>query len=252
MSADLSTAISSTEKMTASREFTKALSTMDLELENNPNPDTNADNDDRSVNSYHSHASTKAPGLDINAADRTRHRKITNVSVLKNSGNSCIRSSPTNALMFIQQTSRAYYSFSSHSLAQLVLAALCCVATCLVVVTYYLLEQGEQIEFETAFKIYAREIDLIVNMKSENVFGQLQSLATSFKFSKQDHGNTSLSPHQISIPDFDFRAEDISNLTGLEMLLFAPFVPYQEREAFIEFQQANQQWTTQGLVRSTS
>ena len=92
MSSDLSTVIpttsSSSQKMTVSMEFAKALNKMDLERENNnPNLGNNADNDDRSVTSFCSHASTKAPDLDnSNAADKTRHRRNTNVSALKNSG----------------------------------------------------------------------------------------------------------------------------------------------------------------------
>lgn len=133
----------------------------------------------------------------------------------------------------------------------LVLAALCLVGVVLVLTTYFLLKNGEKVEFETAFKIYARETTVVANMRSENVFGQLQSLASALR---SDRGNTDSDQpedgetqqqrltHQLSIPDFDKWTEEIGDLTGIEMLMFAPFVPFNEREAYVDFQLRNQEW----------
>ena len=133
--------------------------------------------------------------------------------------------------------------------------AMICLATGLVLVTYFLLKKGEIIEFETAFNIYARELDVVVNMRSENVFGQLQSLATEVRTTSSsstinndgDHSVVHYR-HEVTIPDFDLRAEEITNMTGIEMLMFVPFVPNEQRESFEEYQRNNQQWITEGFV----
>ena len=145
-------------------------------------------------------------------------------------------------------------------------------ATGLVLVTYFLLKKGELIEFETAFNLYARQFDVVVNMRSENVFGQLQSLATEVRSSSSsssspmnysgndaddDHTNANNTGdrfyrHEVTIPDFDLRAEEITNMTGIELLMFVPFVPNEQREAYEEYQRNHQEWITEGFVSSSS
>ena len=125
----------------------------------------------------------------------------------------------------------------------------------LVLTTYFLLRKSEEVEFETSFKIFARETAVVAEMHAENVFGQLASLATAVRSGMPDvvNGEPSVHhrAHEIIVPDFDLRTEEISNLTGLEMLLFVPFVPNHEKRAWEEFQLLNQEWILDGYVSPT-
>jgi hypothetical protein len=126
------------------------------------------------------------------------------------------------------------------------------VAAGLVLSTYFLLRKSEEVEFETSFLIFARETAVIAEMHAENVFGQLASLATAVRAGMPDPSMAEqMHPHEISIPDFDLRTEEISNLTGLEMLLFVPLLPHHEKRAWEEFQLLNQEWILEGYVSPT-
>ncbi|CAB9519277.1 Receptor-type guanylate cyclase gcy [Seminavis robusta] len=128
----------------------------------------------------------------------------------------------------------------------LFLASLCLLAAGLVLTTYFLLRKTEEIQFETAFSIFARETAVIAEMQASNVFGQLQSLASAVRSGVETPEQRY--PHKISIPDFDLRAEEIANLTEIELLMFVPFVPHEERREWEEFQLLNQEWIMEGYT----
>ncbi|CAB9519276.1 Receptor-type guanylate cyclase gcy [Seminavis robusta] len=129
----------------------------------------------------------------------------------------------------------------------LILAALGLTATSMVLMTYFLLSSSERIQFETAFEIFTRETAVIAEMHAENVFGQLQSLASSVRSGIAQNPQQYL--HEVSVPDFDVRTEEIANLTNIELLMFAPFVPREEQRAWEEFQLLNQEWILDGYVK---
>jgi hypothetical protein len=125
----------------------------------------------------------------------------------------------------------------------------------MVLSTYFLLRKSEEVEFETSFLIFARETAVVADLHAEHVFGQLASLASAVRAGMSDpslNGSGQVHHHGVSIPDFDLRTEEISNLTGLEMLMFIPFVPNHEKRAWEEFQLLNQEWILEGYVSPTS
>lgn len=126
----------------------------------------------------------------------------------------------------------------------MVLVALFLSAVVLTVMSFFMLKSSQQIEFETAFEIFAREATVVAEMHAENVFGQLQSLASALRSGM--YQNEYHYYHQVAIHDFDLRSEEITNLTGIELLMFVPFVPHNERDAFEQFQYDHQQWIVEG------
>ncbi|CAB9505432.1 Receptor-type guanylate cyclase gcy [Seminavis robusta] len=118
--------------------------------------------------------------------------------------------------------------------------------TALVLMTYFMLSATERIQFETAFEIFTRETAGVAEMHAENVFGQLQSLASSVRSGIAQNPQQYL--HEVSIPDFDLRVEEIANLTKIELLMFAPFVPRAEQRAWEEYQLLNQEWILDGYI----
>lgn len=126
-----------------------------------------------------------------------------------------------------------------------IMVALFLVAIGLVLTTYFLNKSVEETEFETAFSIFARETAVVADMHAENTFGQLESLAAAVTVTSSA---TSPFPHELTVPEFDIRTEQIANLTGVEMLMFIPFVPNEEKVHWEDYQLLNQGWILEGYV----
>lgn len=81
---------------------------------------------------------------------------------------------------------------------------------------------------------------------AENTFGQLRTLATAIT---SIAASTGKSFPNVTIPHFDMRAQEITDLTGAEMILFAPFVERHQRNGYEAFVQENHQtWMEQDYV----
>jgi len=114
--------------------------------------------------------------------------------------------------------------------------------------TFYLLKISQERRFEAAFKSIARETAELAEANAEGVFGQLKSLATAITSVAQS--SETRFPF-VTVPHFDLRTQEIASLTGVEMILFVPFVSGDDRDAFEHYQVANQQWILEDYVSIT-
>lgn len=110
--------------------------------------------------------------------------------------------------------------------------------------TYFLLSAQEQQEFESSFESYARETADIAENNADNCFGQLRTMATSFTSLALDQNGFP----NVTVPHFDIRAQEITDLTGAEMILFVPFVEKAKRVGWEEYAQQNEGWISQDYV----
>lgn len=128
--------------------------------------------------------------------------------------------------------------------------------------TYFLLLASQQKEFETEFESFAREAADIAENNAENAFGQFRTLATAITSAAIDgqkgydfvpdltdtndyyNGTENVFPN-VTIAHFDLRAQEISKLTGAEMIMFVPFVEQADLTAWENYSTENQWWIEQ-------
>lgn len=120
--------------------------------------------------------------------------------------------------------------------------------------TFYLIRVSQEQTFQSEFESYARETADIAENNAESTFGQLKALSTAIT-SIANHedlgsGSNSSKPSfpQITIPHFDLRTQEISDLTGVEMIAFVPFVPAQEKEDWQQYAVDHQSWIQQDYI----
>ena len=83
---------------------------------------------------------------------------------------------------------------------------------------------AQQNRFTSEFRSYAREIADIAENNAKNAFEQLQNLATSFtSYGIENRHFTGGFPN-VTIPHFDILTERIVNYTGVDMVIYIPFV----------------------------
>eukprot|EP00977_Amphora_coffeiformis_P022505 scaffold10917_cov155-Amphora_coffeaeformis.AAC.6 len=113
------------------------------------------------------------------------------------------------------------------------------------ITTYIVLIRSAENEFKSEFASYAREVAELTESQAENTFGQLRSLATaitSMALENDDNPNGQKDFPYLSIPHFDLRSKEISELTGAEMFLFLPFVEQDKQGDFEAFLRDRQGW----------
>ena len=93
------------------------------------------------------------------------------------------------------------------------------------------------------FESYARETAEIAENNAGAIFGQLRSLATAITSVAIDSNMDSFP--NVTIPHFDLRAQEIQDLTGIEMIAFVPFVEAEKKDGFVSYTQAHQSWIQQ-------
>lgn len=98
-------------------------------------------------------------------------------------------------------------------------------------VTYVFSARSQQRKLKVEFQRFASEAAGMAENNANSTFGQLQTLATAMTSVTQALGDAF--PYTV-VPHFDLRTSQISHLTGLEMILWAPFV---EEEDLIEWEQ---------------
>lgn len=94
------------------------------------------------------------------------------------------------------------------------------------------------------FSNSAREISRLTEENVKSTIGQVHSLSvmvTSIAMS-----NNATWPY-VSVPHFARRAREAEELTGIELLLFAPIVPHDEREDWERYAWEHQVWIDQDL-----
>eukprot|EP00980_Cylindrotheca_fusiformis_P017450 scaffold5439_cov132-Cylindrotheca_fusiformis.AAC.9 len=87
-----------------------------------------------------------------------------------------------------------------------------------------------------------RETIEIAENNADNMFGQLRTFATSITSNEIDSPNKF---PNVSVAHFDLRSGEISNITGIEMLLYVPLIEQSDRAEFLAFASENQDWITQ-------
>lgn len=108
---------------------------------------------------------------------------------------------------------------------------------------YYLLYRAEDSEFQSEFQSYARETSDIAENNAESTFGQLRTLATAITSVAVDSADQTFPC--LTIPHFDLRAREITELTGVEMIAFLPFVQAEDRQKWIDYSNNNSWWIDQ-------
>lgn len=111
--------------------------------------------------------------------------------------------------------------------------------------TFFLLKHSQESDFQSSFESFARETADIAENNAAMTFGQLKSLSTAITSVSQDSETESFP--SVSVPHFDLRAREIADLTGIEMVLFVPFVngTAQDKREWETFELANQDWILQ-------
>jgi len=109
------------------------------------------------------------------------------------------------------------------------------------VATYVLLDAGADREFKSEFGSFARETIDIAQANADKIFGQLRSLATAITSIavNQDDGN--FFPN-VTVPHFDLRTQEISDLTGMEMITFVPLVQRENLTSWEQYANLNKDW----------
>ena len=106
-----------------------------------------------------------------------------------------------------------------------------------------------QISIILQFQSYARETADIAENNANKIFGQLQSFATAITSVAIQTNNYGFP--NVTVPHFDKRAQEIANLTGAEMIMFAPFVNQNEKEGWESYAVQHQDWISQDYVSLT-
>lgn len=116
------------------------------------------------------------------------------------------------------------------------------------------MKMSQEKTFESEFQSYARETADIAENNAENTFGQLKTLATALTSIARDNdasenpNNTGAVFPEIVIPHFDLRTKEIADLTGIEMIVFAPFVDAAAKDSWEAHEVETQDWITQDYV----
>ena len=81
--------------------------------------------------------------------------------------------------------------------------------------------------------------------------GQVQTLSTAITAWALQYKKLSTNDTfpNVTLPLFDRRVQEIVELTGIEMVLFAPFVDASDQEGWIEYM-AGDKWLEEDYVRS--
>ncbi|KAL3937662.1 MAG: hypothetical protein SGBAC_007278 [Bacillariaceae sp.] len=118
------------------------------------------------------------------------------------------------------------------------------IATLVFTVAIYLIVRSNQTKFESEFESYSREFNDIAQANKDNWFIQLRS-ATMEVTSLSSQG--SASAPNLMMNNYDRRALDITNATGMDMVLYVPLVETSEKAAFESFAVQAQGWIAQDM-----
>ncbi|CAB9527019.1 Receptor-type guanylate cyclase gcy [Seminavis robusta] len=125
---------------------------------------------------------------------------------------------------------------------RIVLVSLFLAALVFGLATYFVMLASQHAEFESSFESFARETADIAENNAENSLGHLRNLATAITSQVVDNEQATF-PF-VTIPHFDLRTQEIADLTGIEMILFVPFVTQQDAKTSSQEQQAHDDWET--------
>jgi hypothetical protein len=92
--------------------------------------------------------------------------------------------------------------------------------------------------------MYAQEIARNADSNAKKIASQVKSLGTtltSVALTKE------MTWPNVSMPHFDLHAREAEELTGIELLVFSPIVPYEEKDGWEEYAWENQGWIQEDL-----
>eukprot|EP00980_Cylindrotheca_fusiformis_P017442 scaffold5439_cov132-Cylindrotheca_fusiformis.AAC.1 len=104
----------------------------------------------------------------------------------------------------------------------------------------YLMVASNQTRFDSQFQSYAREFKDIADKNTRNIFGQLDSLASSITSKAIEFYGFP----NITMSHFDLRSEQVTKHTGVDMVLFLPFVEKNETVQWESYANKSQNWVT--------
>jgi hypothetical protein len=96
----------------------------------------------------------------------------------------------------------------------------------------------------TQFNAYAGDIAQNANSNAKKIASQVKILGTSLTsvaLSKE------MTWPNVTMPHFDLHAREAEELTGIELLVFSPIVPYEEKDGWEEYAWDNQGWIQKDL-----
>lgn len=94
--------------------------------------------------------------------------------------------------------------------------------------------------YTTQYRVFAESLINAAERNVAGVFGQLQGQARSTTSYAQ--ATNQLWPF-VTIDDFEYRAADVSGLASADMIIFAPIVPAEQKEAWEMYSASKQDWT---------
>jgi hypothetical protein len=94
------------------------------------------------------------------------------------------------------------------------------------------------------FKAYATELARNANSNAKAIAGQVKSLSLSATSVALSHD---MAWPNVTFPHFDRQAREAEDLTGIELLIFSPIVPYDEKDGWEEYAWEHQDWIRNDL-----
>ncbi|CAJ1964564.1 unnamed protein product [Cylindrotheca closterium] len=122
-----------------------------------------------------------------------------------------------------------------------IIFAVLLIATIVFMVAIYLIVRSNQIKFLTELEGYSREFNDIAQINKDNIFGQLRSVTVEVTSLSMDH---KAAPN-ITLLNYDRRALDIVNATGIDMVLYVPIVEASQKEEYESYAVQSQGWIAQ-------
>ncbi|KAG7370730.1 PAS domain containing protein [Nitzschia inconspicua] len=95
---------------------------------------------------------------------------------------------------------------------------------------FFLLDAQQQKEFENQFQSSAQEVAHLAETNAKSTFGHFRVLATAITSRALDSEEQDFP--NVVIPFFEMKISEVTELTGAEMVIWAPFVESQDRLSF--------------------
>ena len=94
------------------------------------------------------------------------------------------------------------------------------------------------------FRTFADEIVDMSNTNAENIFGQVNNLATTITSYSSSSNRTW---PNVTLPHFDLRAREAEDLSGIELIIFMPVVTESEKLGWEDYAWKHQTWIDEDL-----
>lgn len=119
-------------------------------------------------------------------------------------------------------------------------------ATLVFMVAIYLIVDTNSNKFQSGFESYSREFNDIAQSNRDTIFGQLKSASMEVTALSSD---SNLAPN-ITLQNFEQRASDMVETTGMDMVLYVPLVESNQQSEWESYAVQSQGWIAQDFVSS--